>query len=258
MALYRLSLHRRNKEDDSWQATQHGHETGDRGIPGQGEDHRQIPAAVAIRWKPRRDMCATLPKSQIGVDPGATTLTMKYITIRGPGRYSGAHPQGSQERGPSSISQPTLTAREKPFPGIWRTRAGSSTRRKPCRIEFHEITKKAVKDAHQTPAGHRHGSGGRAAGAPRPGPSGGLQDQPASLGEGEEGPVCRPRAERSHAVWWWIGSGRSKRLSRGVLGCYRAASKRQTPEGTQGQLRREVWCCLDGEKARYSQRSGRA
>ena len=93
-----------------------------------------------------------LPKSQIGVDPRPRLCHEVYHHPR-PGRYSGPHPQGSQGPRMSFTSPPTLTARERPFPGIW-PMCWTLTTAQHCRIEFHEITKKAVKDAIKPPASH--------------------------------------------------------------------------------------------------------
>ena len=57
-----------------------------------------------------------LPKSQLGVDADHD-FEMKYITIRGRGNILAR----IKKEAKNAIWQPTLTAREKPSPGTWRT-----------------------------------------------------------------------------------------------------------------------------------------
>ena len=80
-----------------------------------------------------------LPKSQIGVDP-SHDFAMKYITIRGRGDIL-ARIRKEAKGADVITSRPTLTARERPFPGIWpmcwiliqRRNAASSFMRSPKR-----------------------------------------------------------------------------------------------------------------------------
>lgn len=147
-----------------------------------------------------------LPKSQIGVDP-SHDFAMKYITIRGRGDILARIRK--EAKGADVIYLATDPDREevRPFPGIWpmcwiliqRRNAASSFMRSP----------KAVKDAISHPRAIDMDRG-CAAGAPRAGSSGGLQDQPAALGQDQEGPFRRSRAERSHPSGGGSGSVRSK------------------------------------------------
>ena len=64
---------------------------------------------------------------------------------------------------------------------------------------FNEITKKAIEKAFEKPGAGERQSGGRAAGAPRAGPPGGLQDFAAAVGQSAARTFRRPRADRGAA-----------------------------------------------------------
>lgn len=85
-----------------------------------------------------------LPKSQLGVDP-QQDFAMKYITIRGRGDILARIKK--EAKNASSIYLATDPDREGEAISWHLANTLDIDPGKPCRIEFHEITKKAVKDA---------------------------------------------------------------------------------------------------------------
>ncbi len=68
------------------------------------------------------------------------------------------------------------------------------------RVMFNEITKNAIQPGLRAPRRGEPEPGGRAAGAPRAGPAGGLQDLSAALGQSAPGALCRAGANRRAAA----------------------------------------------------------
>ncbi len=85
-----------------------------------------------------------LPKSQLGVDP-ARHFEMKYITIRGRGEILAKIKKDA--KGASKVYLATDPDREGEAISWHLAQTLDIDPSKPCRIEFHEITKKAVKEA---------------------------------------------------------------------------------------------------------------
>ncbi len=85
-----------------------------------------------------------LPKSQLGVDP-AQDFDMKYITIRGRGDILAKIKK--EAKNASRIYLATDPDREGEAISWHLAQMLDIDWKKPCRIEFHEITKKAVKEA---------------------------------------------------------------------------------------------------------------
>ena len=85
-----------------------------------------------------------LPKSQLGVDP-QQDFSMKYITIRGRGDILARIKK--EAKNASSVYLATDPDREGEAISWHLANTLDIDPGKPCRIEFHEITKKAVKDA---------------------------------------------------------------------------------------------------------------
>ncbi len=85
-----------------------------------------------------------LPKSQLGVDP-AHHFDMKYITIRGRGAILAKIKK--EAKSASKIYLATDPDREGEAISWHLAQLLGIDPTKPCRIEFHEITKKAVKEA---------------------------------------------------------------------------------------------------------------
>ncbi len=89
-----------------------------------------------------------LPKSQLGVDP-AHDFDMKYITIRGRGKILARIKK--EAKNASRIYLATDPDREGEAISWHLAHTLDIDPSKPCRIEFHEITKKAVKEALEHP-----------------------------------------------------------------------------------------------------------
>lgn len=85
-----------------------------------------------------------LPKSQLGVDP-ANDFEMKYITIRGRGSILAKIKKDAKAA--SKVYLATDPDREGEAISWHLAQSLDIDPTKPCRIEFHEITKKAVKEA---------------------------------------------------------------------------------------------------------------
>jgi DNA topoisomerase-1 len=85
-----------------------------------------------------------LPKSQLGVDP-AHHFEMKYITIRGRGSILAKIKKDAKAA--STVYLATDPDREGEAISWHLAQTLDIDPTKPCRIEFHEITKKAVKEA---------------------------------------------------------------------------------------------------------------
>ena len=85
-----------------------------------------------------------LPKSQLGVDP-ANDFDMKYITIRGRGSILAKIKKDAKSA--SRVYLATDPDREGEAISWHLAQTLDIDPSKPCRIEFHEITKKAVKEA---------------------------------------------------------------------------------------------------------------
>ena len=85
-----------------------------------------------------------LPKSQLGVDT-AHNFEMKYITIRGRGSILAKIKKDAKAA--SKVYLATDPDREGEAISWHLAQTLDIDPTKPCRIEFHEITKKAVKDA---------------------------------------------------------------------------------------------------------------
>ena len=96
-----------------------------------------------------------LPKSQLGVDADHD-FEMKYITIRGRGNILARIKK--EAKNASRVYLATDPDREGEAISWHLAHTLNLDPAKPCRIEFHEITKKAVKDAPGAPAPHRHGA----------------------------------------------------------------------------------------------------
>ncbi len=89
-----------------------------------------------------------LPKSQLGVDT-ADDFAMKYITIRGRGKILAKIKK--EAKAASKVYLATDPDREGEAISWHLANTLDIDPTKPCRIEFHEITKKAVKDALEHP-----------------------------------------------------------------------------------------------------------
>lgn len=89
-----------------------------------------------------------LPKSQLGVDTG-DDFAMKYITIRGRGKILAKIKK--EAKAASKIYLATDPDREGEAISWHLANTLDIDPSKPCRIEFHEITKKAVKEALEHP-----------------------------------------------------------------------------------------------------------
>ena len=89
-----------------------------------------------------------LPKSQLGVD-AENDFEVKYITIRGRGDILARIKK--EAKGASRIYLATDPDREGEAISWHLANALDIDHTKPCRIEFHEITKKAVKEALEHP-----------------------------------------------------------------------------------------------------------
>lgn len=89
-----------------------------------------------------------LPKSQLGVDAG-NDFEMKYITIRGRGKILAKIKK--EAKSASRIFLATDPDREGEAISWHLAHTLDIDPQKPCRIEFHEITKKAVKEALEHP-----------------------------------------------------------------------------------------------------------
>ena len=89
-----------------------------------------------------------LPKSQLGVDAGHD-FDMKYITIRGRGKILARIKK--EAKNASRIFLATDPDREGEAISWHLANTLDLDPAKPCRIEFHEITKKAVKEALEHP-----------------------------------------------------------------------------------------------------------
>ena len=138
-----------------------------------------------------------LPKSQLGVDADHD-FEMKYITIRGRGNILARIKKEAKNASRVYLATDPDREGEAISWHLAHTLNLDPTEALPHRVSRNH--QEGSQGCAGAPAAHRHGARGRAAGTPRPGPAGGLQDQPASVGEGEKGPVCRPRAERRYAV----------------------------------------------------------
>lgn len=89
-----------------------------------------------------------LPKSQLGVDP-SQDFAMKYITIRGRGDILSRIKK--EAKNASAVYLATDPDREGEAISWHLANALDIDTKKRCRIEFHEITKKAVKEAIEHP-----------------------------------------------------------------------------------------------------------
>ena len=89
-----------------------------------------------------------LPKSQLGVDADHD-FEMKYITIRGRGNILARIKK--EAKNASRVYLATDPDREGEAISWHLAHTLNLDPAKPCRIEFHEITKKAVKDALEHP-----------------------------------------------------------------------------------------------------------
>ena len=90
-----------------------------------------------------------LPKSQLGVDADHD-FEMKYITIRGRGNILARIKKEAKNASRVYLATDPDREGEADLLASWRTPLNLDPT-KPCRIEFHEITKKAVKDALEHP-----------------------------------------------------------------------------------------------------------
>ena len=184
--------------------------------PGEGQDHRQIPRAVAIRWRPRSGHVRDLPKSpdrrghrittsNRSISPSAAAATSSTASARKRARASKVYLATDPDREGEAISWHLANVL-----GIDETVA--------CRIEFNEVTdegRQGRREERRAAIDMRPRE--RAAGAPRARPPGGLQDQPAALGEGEKGPVRRARAVRRGEDDLRPREGNRRVHSRGIL-----------------------------------------
>ena len=122
-----------------------------------------------------------LPKSQLGIDT-ANDYEPKYITIRGKGDIL------AKLRKEVKKADVVYLATDPDREG----EAISWHLMKALKLDYEECREGIIEDSPE--AGHK--SGGRPADQKDSGPHGGLHDQPASVGEGEERVKRRPGAVR--------------------------------------------------------------
>ena len=187
-----------------------------------------------------------LPKSQMGVDID-NNFEPRYITIRGRGEILDRIRKDARSAS-KYTSRQTLTARARPFRGILAAHVLGIDR------GIRGVPRGVSRDHQQ--GGHQGRDekaarpidlelAGRAAGAPRAGPAGGLQDQPAALWSEGEKRDCPPGRVQSVATRMIVRPG-ARRSTRSCPQEYWALS---------GKFhRRQAWssaqnCCrLNGDE----------
>ena len=140
-----------------------------------------------------------LPKNDLAVDV-EHGFEPRYEVIEGKKKLI-AELKASRQKGGRNLPRGRPGSRRRSHLLSPAGRTGRPARSGPqiFRVMFNEITKKAIEKAFETPRPGEHQPGGCAAGAPRAGSPGGLQDLSAAVGQGAPRPFRRPRADRRAA-----------------------------------------------------------